>query len=174
MGQARREQLVQTLSGFVLREGLQAASLRPLAAEAGTSDRMLLYYFENKDELIEAILVSIAGQLQVLLDHAIPRPMPRKTLLPELLRLIRRPDVRPYLQLWIELAGRSGRGEEPFRRIAGAISDGFLLWTKSRLGGRIAKQGDAPAAELLCLLEGAVLFDAMGRGGIGDLAASGR
>jgi AcrR family transcriptional regulator len=161
------------LAAHVLREGLAAASLRPLAAAAGTSDRMLLYYFANKGDLVGAVLERIAGQLRDQLNAAVPEPLPYPELGPTLIRLVRAPGMKPYLQIWLELAARSGRSEEPFRAVAGAISDGFLQWTASRLRmerGR-ERQRMNHAASLLCLVEAVVLFDAMGREAIGDQAA---
>ena len=49
----RREAAIERMADYVLSEGLGAATLRPLAAAAGTSDRMLLYYFADKDELLD-------------------------------------------------------------------------------------------------------------------------
>jgi AcrR family transcriptional regulator len=52
----RREELVAAATDFVLDQGLIGLSLRPLAAALGTSDRMLLYHFTDKDELVAAVL----------------------------------------------------------------------------------------------------------------------
>lgn len=47
----RRQAALERMADHVLAAGLRGASLRPLAQVAGTSDRMLLYYFTNKGEL---------------------------------------------------------------------------------------------------------------------------
>jgi len=39
----RRQAALERMADHLLREGMTGASLRPLAAAAGTSDRMLLY-----------------------------------------------------------------------------------------------------------------------------------
>ena len=57
----RREAAIERMADHVLAEGLAAATLRPLAAAAGTSDRMLLYYFADKDELLTATLARISA-----------------------------------------------------------------------------------------------------------------
>ena len=44
----RRAQLAEAATDYVLEHGLIGLSLRPLAAEIGTSDRMLLYHFEAR------------------------------------------------------------------------------------------------------------------------------
>ena len=45
----KRAALIDKLADHVLADGLLHASLRPLAKAVGTSDRMLLYYFKDKD-----------------------------------------------------------------------------------------------------------------------------
>ena len=47
---ARREQVAAAATDYVLEHGLVGLSLRPLAAQLGTSDRMLLYHFDGKDD----------------------------------------------------------------------------------------------------------------------------
>ena len=51
---SRRTEIVERLADHVLAHGLSASSLRPLAKAAGTSDRMLLYYFADKSEMMTA------------------------------------------------------------------------------------------------------------------------
>ncbi len=53
---ARREELAQAATDYVMRQGLIGLSLRPLGAAIGTSDRMLLYHFRDKDDLVSTIL----------------------------------------------------------------------------------------------------------------------
>ncbi|HAM45745.1 MAG TPA: TetR/AcrR family transcriptional regulator [Propionibacteriaceae bacterium] len=53
---ARREELVERATDWVLGNGLLGLSLRPLAAALGTSDRMLIYHFGSKEQLIVDVL----------------------------------------------------------------------------------------------------------------------
>lgn len=53
---ARREELVERATDWVLGNGLVGLSLRPLAAALGTSDRMLIYHFGSKEQLIVDVL----------------------------------------------------------------------------------------------------------------------
>src|SRR5437762_12923954 len=65
---ARRSALIDELASFVLRKGLSDTSLRHLAAQHGTSDRMLLYYFRTKEELLVAVLDRISERLARILQ----------------------------------------------------------------------------------------------------------
>ncbi|MFM7403345.1 MAG: TetR/AcrR family transcriptional regulator, partial [Erythrobacter sp.] len=66
-----RETLLPLLAAHVLQQGLDGASLRPLAKAAGTSDRMLIYHFGNKETLVTELLGYIAGLYSGALDAAI-------------------------------------------------------------------------------------------------------
>ena len=52
----RRTALAEAATDHVLEHGLLGLSLRPLAAAIGTSDRMLLYHFADKDDLVATVL----------------------------------------------------------------------------------------------------------------------
>src|ERR1700752_3207405 len=73
----RREAAIERMADHLLLEGLGAATLRPLAAAAGTSDRMLLYYFADKDELLSVTLHRLAARMTAQLDEVVPIGPPR-------------------------------------------------------------------------------------------------
>ncbi|MEM7525681.1 MAG: TetR family transcriptional regulator, partial [Pseudomonadota bacterium] len=74
----KREALLDALADAVLANGLDAASLRPLAKAVGTSDRMLLYYFADKTALLTATFDRVLARLMPLLLPLYPvrRPLP--------------------------------------------------------------------------------------------------
>lgn len=53
---SRREELLDQVTDYVLEHGLIGLTLRPVAAAIGTSDRMLLYHFESRDDLVTAVV----------------------------------------------------------------------------------------------------------------------
>src|SRR5450755_1516567 len=56
---AIRDRLLQATVRYVLRNGVGALSLRPLAKEIGTSARMLMHHFGSKETLVSLALQSI-------------------------------------------------------------------------------------------------------------------
>src|ERR1044071_2961641 len=60
---SRRAATLTRASDYVLENGLEGLSLRPLAAALGTSTRMLLYDFESKEQLVDEILAEIRRRL---------------------------------------------------------------------------------------------------------------
>ncbi|HVX55071.1 helix-turn-helix domain-containing protein [Nocardioides sp.] len=53
---SRRDALLDQVTDHVLQHGLIGLTLRPVAAAIGTSDRMLLYHFRSRDELVAAVV----------------------------------------------------------------------------------------------------------------------
>ena len=62
-----RAALLAACVEYVLAHGLADLSLRPLAAAAGTSPRIILYYFSSKDELVDAVVAEIGRRRGALL-----------------------------------------------------------------------------------------------------------
>jgi AcrR family transcriptional regulator len=52
----RREDLLDQVTDHVFEHGLIGLTLRPVAAAIGTSDRMLIYHFGSRDELVAAVV----------------------------------------------------------------------------------------------------------------------
>lgn len=171
----RRAAAIEAMADHVLAAGLPGASLRPLAAAAGTSDRMLLYYFTDKDELIGHVLARLAERLAAMLDSALPTGtrLPEPALRAALWKGIRAPEVQPYIRVLLDLAAAAARGQEPQRRIGGEIADFFLRWAIERLDAPAAEL-ESRAAALFAMIEGAVLTDALGRPDIADRAILGK
>lgn len=170
----RREAAIERMADHVLSEGLGAATLRPLAAAAGTSDRMLLYYFADKDELLAATLERIATRMTAELDSAIPvephRPFP--VLLEQAWAAMASESLQPFMPLWLDLASGAARGLQPHRDIAGNIADGFLAWAAIRLQPDSDGAPSSLAPLFLAAIEGPYLLKAIGRGAVADAAVS--
>ena len=162
----RRTIILDRLADHVLADGLSASSLRPLAKAAQTSDRMLLYYFKDKNELVGATLAQIAARLTLILSERAPAaPEPFPIACARLTTLVRNDALWPYMRLWLELASLSASGDPLFRGVGTAIGQEFLTW--------IQDQVDPPtpenAAMLLVIVEGVVLLKSIG---LDDIATS--
>lgn len=60
----RKQELVDATIGYLLEHGLADLSLRPLAAAAGTSARLLIYHFGSKEGLLAEVLETLQGRLR--------------------------------------------------------------------------------------------------------------
>jgi AcrR family transcriptional regulator len=159
----RRTQLIDRIADHLLEHGLSGASLRPMAAAAGTSDRMLLYYFPDREAVLTAALELVAAQMASGLEAAVPGgPLPFADLLRRLRTATRTPAFGRYMQLWLEVAARAARDEPPYRVIGETIGRGFLAWAAARLEVTHEGEKEARAALLLATLDGLALLDSVG------------
>ncbi|GAB7181517.1 DNA-binding transcriptional regulator YbjK [Kitasatospora sp. Ki12] len=65
----RRRQIAEALLRIADTEGLQSASMRAVAAEAGVSLRLVQYYFTTKEGLLLDALARLGAQLQARMER---------------------------------------------------------------------------------------------------------
>ena len=159
----RRAALLDRLADHVLAHGLSASSLRPLAKAAGTSDRMLLYYFPDKAAMITAVLEAVAARMVALLDaRKAPDPLPLDTLRPLLARIVFADDLWPYMRLWLEIASLAAFGDPLYRAVGEQLGRGFLAWGAAQLDSPDAAMRASDAAQLLLHIEGMLVLTSVG------------
>lgn len=170
----RRDAAVERMADHLLSEGLGAATLRPLAAAAGTSDRMLLYYFTDRDEILFVTLHRVAERMLAQLDEAVPlgKPRPFRILLEEVVQVLASESVKPFMHLWLDLASGAARGLQPHLHFTGQIADRLLAWVTSRLKVEAHGNHAASAALFLAYIQGLHILEAIGRPSIADSAAT--
>jgi AcrR family transcriptional regulator len=162
---SRRAMLVTGLADHVLAHGLATASLRSLAQAANTSDRMLLYYFTDKADLLAAILAEIAARLTRQLQAITsPGPLPPEPLRQRLTQRLLAPDLWPYMKLWLEIAAGAAAGDPLLRSVGEELARGFLAWGAAQLALPPEADRATEAARLLIAVEGSVLLSALGLG----------
>jgi AcrR family transcriptional regulator len=159
----RRTALIDAVCGHLLVHGLAKSSLRDLAAAAQTSDRMLLYYFRDKSDLMSAALDRLCGILQERLEAVrAPGPLDEEPLRAALVDMVMDDGVWSFLQVWLEIVARGGRGDAICAEAGNRIVANFFDW--------IARQSAAPteegrrevAARLLPIMDGLIVLKAVG------------
>jgi AcrR family transcriptional regulator len=169
----RRAALLERLADHVLTHGLSASSLRPLAKAAGTSDRMLLYYFPDKGAMIGAVLEVVAARMVALLDaRRAAGPLPYAALKAQLLAIVFAEDLWPYMRLWLEMASLAAHGDMVFRAVGEQLGRGFLAWGSAQLDSASDAARAAESAQLLVAVEGTLLLRSVGLEDVATLAAS--
>ena len=109
----RREELTERATDYALEHGLVGLSLRPLAESLGTSDRMLLYHFGDKDNLVTAILrTSNARSMQGIRD--LPASVDLRAAVVDLWRTVSRGHQQRCQRLYVEAAALGLFGREPY------------------------------------------------------------
>jgi AcrR family transcriptional regulator len=168
-----KDRLLDALAAVLLADGLHDATLRPLAAKVGTSDRMLIHHFGSKDRLLREVLEHLSDRLARALDafplpvsegDAGSGPMSDATLALAIVDAMRDPGFAGFHRLWLELAAGAAQGLQPHRDIAPRLAGRLHVWLAGRLAGG-GEPDDAQrdrAAVLFAVIEGLELLRAVG------------
>ncbi|MBO9523433.1 MAG: TetR/AcrR family transcriptional regulator [Nocardioidaceae bacterium] len=116
--------------------GLTGLTLRPLAAALGTSDRMLLYHFGTKDELLAAILRESNDRGVAVVD-ALPPSADLRTAVLDLWAAVQHPAMEPCVRLYVEASALGLFGREPY---ASVLREANRVWMRS-LAGFLTRSG---------------------------------
>jgi AcrR family transcriptional regulator len=113
---ARRGALAKAATDYTLRHGLIGLSLRPLAAELGTSDRMLLYHFRGKDDLVATILQE-ASDRSVAAVAALATAPDVRTAVHELWAASTSGELVDCQRVYVQAAALGLLGQEPYASV---------------------------------------------------------
>ena len=169
--QETKSRFLQAMAEHVLQHGLNTASLRPLAKAANTSDRMLIYHFGSKDELIAELLQYLSDHMAQNLDLVLPptRSETLKQCMSQIMELLRTPSFRSYMKLWLEILAEAGQGNSTHHRTGKIMVNSYLEWLKKHIPAD-TENPDRTVALLLTLIEGIIVLDTVGKADVADLA----
>lgn len=160
---SKRDAILERLADFILAEGLEAATLRAMAAAAGQSDRMLLYYFKDKDEILSEVLALLASRLTTKLQtQTAETKLPKDALHAALDDVVLSDDIWPFLRLWLDLAARAARGDPLYAPVGQALGHGFHGWIEGQLVTPDPDLRRKHATEIMIGLEGVVVLKSVG------------
>ncbi|WP_320781570.1 TetR/AcrR family transcriptional regulator [Streptomyces sp. CRN 30] len=106
---ARHKQLLEAAYDYALAHGLADLSLRPLAEAIGSSTRVLMFLFGNKEGLVRALLERARTEELALLAHLRQhdRPVGLVAAAEQVWTWLAADEHRPLLRLWAEAYARS-------------------------------------------------------------------
>ncbi|MGY0024923.1 TetR/AcrR family transcriptional regulator [Streptomyces sp. cg35] len=159
---ARQTQLLEAAYEYALAHGLADLSLRPLAEAIGSSTRVLMFLFGNKDGLVRALLERARTDELALLASLRPADGP-VGLVPAAEQVwgwLSAEEHRPLLRLWAEAYARSlVEPDGPWAGFAKATVDDWLdvLAACQPQPERGGEDGAARRTLTLAVLRGALL-----------------
>lgn len=136
---ARRTQLTEAATDYALAHGLIGLSLRPLAAELGTSDRMLLYHFAGKDDLVAALLRTSSDRSVAVVRDLPPSRGVRRAVL-DLWTAVTTEPMDRCQRLYVEASALGLLGREPY---LSEVSEANERWVKA-LADHLVASGARP------------------------------
>jgi len=111
----RRQELIVAALEYVLAHGLVDLSLRPLAASLGTSDRMIIYHFGTKAQLIADVLDLANRRLAESVTSLDQPAQSVRQVIERAWPLMASPQAEPATRLYVELCALSVRAPELWR-----------------------------------------------------------
>jgi AcrR family transcriptional regulator len=150
----RRDEVAQAATDYVLEHGLVGLSLRPLAARLGTSDRMLLYHFESKDDLVATVLRISNDRSVVEIRRLSPAPDVRTAVL-ELWKAVTSPRLDRCQRMYVEAAALGLFGREPYVSVVREANAVWVAAVADYLGASGMPAALAPRA--VALLDAALM-----------------
>ncbi len=123
----RREELAEAATDYAVEHGLIGLSLRPLGEALGTSDRMLLYHFRDKDDLVATILRTSAAR-SVLSIRALPPSRDLRSAVLDLWRASTSSPLAACQRLYVEAASLGIFGHEPY---ATEVRGANAIWMRA-------------------------------------------
>ena len=124
---SRREELLDLVTDHVLAEGLIGLTLRPVAAAIGTSDRMLIYHFGDRDSLVSAVVARSTERAIAAVD-ALPAAATVRSAVNRLWAAYRTEPLHSCLDVYCQAAASGLIGQEPYLSDARASNE---LWAAS-------------------------------------------
>lgn len=158
---SKKQSIIENTADFILKNGLKNASLRNIAETLSTSNRMLLHYFKDKEEMMIETLLYITKNLINLLESFRFEKMSFANLMPYLYKALKMPEIKPYMQLCLELISFSSNNEEPYYSIARKIEDIFYNWIETAMIIEKNEDKDEQLSAALVVIEGFVVLNAL-------------
>lgn len=119
---SRREVLLDQVTDHVLQHGLIGLTLRPVAAAIGTSDRMLLYHFRSRDELVAAVVARASDRALTAVD-ALPTVEGVRAGVNRLWQEYLIEPMHGCLDVYVQAAASGLIGKEPYRSVVRDAND---------------------------------------------------
>ena len=154
--QIKREEIIQLVADHLVTQGFENSGIRALTASAGISDRMLMYYFETKEDLIAQALLLLAEGMAQSLDELVPQGKASAAQIIAALTLSagQNQAQRRVLMLWFEIVGLAVRGGAPYKTAAQQILTNYEQW----IAGKLPANQSHRAREILAQIEGQLLL----------------
>jgi AcrR family transcriptional regulator len=166
-----KEEILEAALAAAFDEGLSRLTFGRLARRLGISDRVVVYYFPSKDDLIGEVLGSLGLRLQATLAPTLSTPVDgHAALVRAMWPLLARPEVDPVFALFFEAGGLAAAGVEPYATLVPILMAGWIDWAASFVRGTAAhRRSEASAA--IAVLDGLLLVRQLAGAAVADRAA---
>jgi AcrR family transcriptional regulator len=167
-----KQEILDGALALAFDDGLSQLTYGRVAKRLGISDRVVVYYFASKAELVSEVLVSVGTRFQATLEPAFGSPA-RDHL--ELLRaawpIVARTDADAVFALFFEANGLAAAGRDPYRTLVPALVDAWITWAADFFEGDESERR-TEAETAIALLDGLLLLRQLAGPAAADRAAA--
>lgn len=153
-----KSDILQAALDAALDDGLSQLTFGRLAKRIGISDRVIVYYFPTKADLIGEVIVAMGLELQARLADAFTTPAADHV---EMTRtawpLLASSENDRVFALFFEANGLAAVGREPYASLVPSLVAGWIDWAASLMAGTPA-QRKAQAEGAIAVIEGLILL----------------
>ena len=166
-----KEEILEGALVAAFDEGLSQLTFGRLAKRMGISDRVIVYYFPSKDDLVGEVLYAMGTQLQQTLMATFSSPAADHV---ELLRwawpILARPEADPVFALFFEASGLAATGREPYASLVPQLVEAWIAWASGVIRGTPARRR-AEAEVAIAMFDGLLLLRQLAGPVVADRAA---
>ncbi len=167
-----KEEILAGALETAISDGLSQLTFGRVAKHLGINDRIVVYYFPTKDDLITNVLLAMGGDLQVALGQAFTGPAGDHLALTRAAwPILTSPESDQVFALFFEANGLAAAGREPYRSLVTGIIAAWVEWLVEFFEGTdTERRTEAEAA--IALIDGLLLLRHLAGPDAADRAAS--
>lgn len=141
--ESRRAELLDSVVDYVCEHGVAGLSLRPLAKAVDSSPRVLLYYFNSKEDLVTEVLQQAGARQRRLFDRLRVKHLGSIQACREIWGVMSSPRSEPVFRLFFEVYGLALQDRKRYRRFLKNVVEPWLDFIASPLVRSGVPEGDA-------------------------------
>lgn len=167
-----KEDILQGALDTAFAEGLSRLSFGRVAKHLGISDRVVVYYFPTKAELVTEVVANVGLQLQAELADALTGSIPdHLAMLRKAWPVLADPEADRVFALFFEANGLASSGHEPYDSLVPMIVQAWIEWLEGLFDCPV-EQRRTEAEATIALIDGLVLFRQLAGPEAADRAAT--
>jgi len=151
-----KEEILAGAIAAALADGISQLTFGRLAKRLGISDRIIVYYFPTKNDLISEVIIAMGLQLQVALAPAFSSPAANHT---EMVRLawplLATAEHDAVFALFFEANGLAAVGREPYDTLVPVLVAAWIDWATEFID---APDSRAEAEAAIAIIDGLLLM----------------
>lgn len=157
-----KEQILRDALEMALDEGLSQLTFGRLARRLGISDRIIVYYFPTKADLIGEVIEAMGQDLQEAMAEAFVEPANGYAqMIQRAWPLLATPANDRVFALFLEANGLAAVGIEPYATIVPGLVDAWISWAATLVDGPTIDSRNE-AATAVAVIDGLVLLRLLG------------